>query len=287
VATDILVAGRDRLQFPCACVEQGSWSYKSRRFLPASFASGISRSKASAYLSRAVESGAAHSLDQQDVWQDVKHLLRSTDSASSTGSMRAAYDKMEARLSEFRAGIKFSDDAVGVAVVADGALKGLDLFDRASSFGQVRERLIDSYAIEWLTHERRPSESDPISARAGVVKVLDRLSNAAWKSSAPPAGMGTEYRLLDETITASALLVEGMSVHLQAFARAAAWSDPRTAQRSTSRSTTSAAQGSAREQTPPAQAEPAPSRCRRCGFSYARVPVSGGFLCNHCGELET
>lgn len=53
----------------------------------------------------------------------MKQLLRSTDSASSTGSMRAAYDKMEARLSVFRAGITIGDDAVGSAVVADGALK--------------------------------------------------------------------------------------------------------------------------------------------------------------------
>jgi hypothetical protein len=287
VATDILVAGRGQFQIPCACVEQGSWSYKSRRFSPASFASRSSRSKASAYLSKSVESGAAHSLDQHDVWQDVKQLLRSTDSASSTGSMRAAYDKMEARLSAFRAGIKFSDDAVGIAVVADGALKGLDIFDRASSFGQVRERLIDSYAIEWLAQGRGPSESDPVSGRADVLKVIDRLSNASWKSSAPPAGLGTEYRFLDESLTASALLVDGMSIHLQAFARAAGLGSKPTSQRPATTNAGTAPPATAQAQAASSAGGPAAARCRRCGFSYARVPVPGGFVCNHCGELET
>jgi hypothetical protein len=294
-ATDVLVPAGESIDLPCACVEQGSWSYRSATFTPAAFMHRDGRAKSASFLAQELKSTQAYSLDQEEIWSEAQCLVRQCRSDSATHAMQSAYVSMADRLEAARRGLSLLDAALGIAVLARERLLGLDLFDRASTFAQVKDRLLDSYTIDWLRSDGRATADDAEHGTDDVASVIELMSRASWEEHTPP-GLGRDCRWTSEDWTASALTYSGSALHVQAFPTVkrrvpeAIDAEPERLVQAQPRVVSRVRQVRPRrnplQSTPQREGTPDRSRCPRCEFSYARVVVEGGIYCNHCGHLE-
>ena len=110
----VLVAAGATFKLPVSCVEQGRWSYTSRRFKPAAFAHPKLRNlkMKAAQESRAL--GYAPQSDQGAVWEEVEDHLHAMEApASPTRSWTDGYEAAEGRLEDYRKAIELPEGACG------------------------------------------------------------------------------------------------------------------------------------------------------------------------------
>ena len=218
--TDVLVPAKSELTIPVSCVEQNRWAYRSRAFAPGKSASHKIREAKSARVHRALKASGQHNADQGKVWEEVEESLTASHCASPTMALSDAYAKRDAEFASFRANLKLPAEAVGLAVFHGSKLRGIDVFDRATTLEAFWSTLLDSYAMDFLGQppdvEQQPAEAD----LAEISSALTRAAEAEWEAFAPP-GEGKDWRMSDEKLSGSALVwEERVVVHLQLFPRA-------------------------------------------------------------------
>jgi len=98
--------------------------------------------------------------------------------------------------------------------------------DADAKLAAVRESLLDSYAIDFLSVPVDPA-APAQSAEGDVIRQhLDRAVAGRWENF-PSPGEGADWRLEDEQLTGAALIWEDkVVVHLQLFPRTAQGSQP-------------------------------------------------------------
>lgn len=217
--TDVLVPANAELKIPVSCVEQSRWHYRSRAFAPGKSASHSLRKSKHASVMNELKAGGGHSSDQGQVWQEVAACLRSHACASPTMALSDVYAKRDQEFQSFRSNLTMPADAVGLAVFHGSKLRGIDVFDRASTLESFWSTLLDSYAMDFLGQppdvQAQPAEAD----LAQINAALTRSAEAKWESFDPP-GEGKDYRMADDGLSGSALVWdERVVVHLQLFPR--------------------------------------------------------------------
>jgi hypothetical protein len=219
--TDVLIASHKEIVIPVSCVEQGRWGYRSRGFSPGKMAYGSSRANKLKAVHRALRAKLGHRADQGEVWEDVQDMICRLESPSPTMALSDVYKHREKDLAELRAAFELPPETIGIAVYLGKRFLGFDIFDRAQTFRHYWESLIDSYGLDWLASEARPTgEERERDAPPSVEELVTALSGAEWERFDAP-GEGSDLRWEGESMTASALAWGDDSVvHLQAFPKA-------------------------------------------------------------------
>jgi len=141
VAVAVLIpAGRKR-RVPVNCVEAGRWSWESARMAPRRVATPSIRKSVSSVP-------AQHVADMQhEVWDQVACLSHRLESFSATRSMDEIYEGI--KLADTGALLlQMPEDACGLVATASGRLLGCDLFGSAGLMAPMRQRLVESWAVE-------------------------------------------------------------------------------------------------------------------------------------------
>jgi hypothetical protein len=88
--TTVLIAAHARAAIPVSCVEQGRWSYRSRRSVASDYSlyASLRRTK-SARVSQSLREGRRHEADQGKVWDELAQKAASLNVESPTDAMRA------------------------------------------------------------------------------------------------------------------------------------------------------------------------------------------------------
>ena len=214
--TDILVPARTTIIVPVSCVEEGRWRHLSPHFEPGRSATYLTRSTKLASVSDSLRRVKRHDADQGAVWGEVRACLDEHMVSSPTVALNDAYAARDEQLQSFRESVELPDTAVGVAVFQDGSFRGLDLFDRPSTFRHFRDLILDSYAIDLCRDRTSPSRS---ASPAALTRVLEQAASAGWTAFDAP-GEGRDHRLETDDLVGSALVWEERAVvHLQLFSR--------------------------------------------------------------------
>lgn len=211
VNASFLVDARSEVAIPVSCVEHGRWHDLAPRF----------SSGETTYFSlrRAKEQQVHHNLratgramaDQVAVWNAIDAKQRETSTHSATGAMHDIYRKRSKDLSDYESAFPRVDGAVGMAVALGGRIVGADLFDQPDTAARLWHKLVRSYAMDALDAEM----CAPV-ARERAERLLKRLTGARVESF-PSIGLGHDLRLEGDGAVGSALVFEGIVVHLGIF----------------------------------------------------------------------
>lgn len=208
----VLVAAKATFKLPVSCVEQGRWHYRSREFRPAAFAHPKLRDlKVKSAQRRRRVMGLAMA-DQGEVWNEVHEHLEDLAISSDTSDTVAAFDAMPDRMEGYRKQIELPEKACGFVAARDGAVVGLDLFDKPETMHKLWARMADAYFLE-ATRARGESAAVPkVAAEKFMKEVADHLEEAH-----PQPRLGVELEIADDALTGSALFYDGAVCHLSAF----------------------------------------------------------------------
>jgi len=209
----VMVAARTDVPMPVTCVEQGRWAYRSRNFSTSGTSSHVAlRSMMSKQtLASYRKEGKPHS-DQGAVWQEVSRKLGVHDSHSPSDALNEAYDSLKTDLKDATDHLAPRESWSGAVFSFGDSIIGLDLFDKPGTLGKLWPKLLRAYAIDALESKRTGSVG-----RSQVEAWVQGLSRTAVESFASP-GVGMDVRLEGDKLVGAMLLVDGVPVHLEAFA---------------------------------------------------------------------
>jgi hypothetical protein len=209
----ILAPANKTITIPVSCVEAGRWSRRTSEFQSsgrAMYARG--RAAKSGQVSMSLRSGHRRS-NQSEVWRDISEKAERMSVASETQAMSDIYESRGEKLGEFLTKFETMEHQVGAMFEIDGAIAGLELFDKETTLSRVLPKLVRSYAldaVEVSADQKKEASTERAAQFIGV------MAEAAVEQFAA-AGLGEDLRLFGRAISGGALNVDGAIVHLCAF----------------------------------------------------------------------
>jgi hypothetical protein len=211
VARSVIVAPGTSLGVPVGCMERGRWRHESRRFAVGDVKMAPShRRQTVSEVKAATLSGRDARLDQSRLWSGIEEDLEMTAVASPTSNY---YDVVETAGREAREAARRRARVageVGVLVLRDGALVGLEATGQEGLWSALAEPTLASYLVG--TH--RGEAASP--TRASAAEWLDRARRAELVAR-PGLGLGSDLDLSGGGLSGLGLALDGFTVHLAAF----------------------------------------------------------------------
>jgi hypothetical protein len=158
--------------------------------------------------------GSRHA-DQGMVWDHIAAKAAELNAPSPTAAMAAIYDRHRTSVEKYVAALGPAPGQAGAVFAIDGAVAGLDLFDRPESLAALLPKLVRSYAVDAIgTAGDEHLTPEPAAAKAFLNLVADAHADAY-----PALGLGTDLRLTAPGLVGGGLAVDDHLIHLAAFAR--------------------------------------------------------------------
>ena len=193
VNVTILIAAHTTLTIPVSCVEQGRWSYQSRRFtskervMPPRM-----RMKKSAAVYNSLLNDGSFSGNQSETWDLIHEKLSAHGVDSHTASMGDIYEQEENVIDDYMKHFSIQDNQVGIVVMINNQVIGSDCFARhdtlQKTFGPFNKlpRLHRQAGDKYIHYIDRPgypytcaliaeAEMDKLEVRSVVVRRDIRL----------------------------------------------------------------------------------------------------------------
>lgn len=215
----ILVPPKTTLKVPVACVEAGRWRRTTGKAGRADYSLSprIRASKRRSVTLSARGSGK-FTADQQAVWEEVAADLGSLGVLSETMAYsdieKQRRSEIEDRLGQFRPATGQS----GVLALVDGKPVAFDLFDRPSTLTKLWQGLVGSYVAESLLVKASDTSVDVEAAAEWI-----RGAGMGEASCHQAVGLGETVSITGAQHDTSALVVDGVAVHIAASPGLARW----------------------------------------------------------------
>jgi hypothetical protein len=176
----VLAPSGRRIRIPVSCVEQGRWSWKSRRF---------------------------GSSSQMHFAKGRAEKLRQVHRSMQRNGTR------QSELAKFAQGCEPVPDQIGAIFARRKQVEGLELLDHPQTFLRAWPKLVRSYAMDAIEWGKLAGYS---LSKADVQVFLSAVRKASRERS-DAVGLGEEIRFSSNETFGSALTNEGCLVHLVAF----------------------------------------------------------------------
>ena len=231
VNTSVLAGANSSLRIPVSCVEEHRWGFGGfSQILQARLFPGVPGEKMGSELNcfspevrnslRSSVSGSlrrrqGHSSSQRKLWEEIKKEQDELRVRSATHAMKDTWDSCRARLDEFKARLKYPEDAVGMVGMVDDQIVSFDLFDKASTCESLWGRLVSSYALSRLKKGALVAAGGPEDEFEfhDIEGFIERTRKTEWRSHRA-VGEGIEYRAQTEDgMEGFALQYDGKLVH--------------------------------------------------------------------------
>ncbi len=206
-----LIAAHSEVLLPVTCVEHGRWHDVAPRFSPGEAAPSFLRREKEIQVRESLRTGARHAADQGAVWDSIAARQVEECVSSPTGALNDIYVRKTESLAAYERAFAYPEGAVGMAVALNERMVGADLFDQPSTAGKLWSKLVRSYAMD-----ADPGRAAPPVSSARAERLLRRLVGARTEVY-PSIALGWDVRLEGERATGSALVHEGIVVHLGIF----------------------------------------------------------------------
>lgn len=216
ITLDVVLGPGDEIPLPVGCVEQGRWHHTSP-----SFSHSESPVEPAMRASTSREMSASGRVDQARLWKDVGSRLRSKQVASSSSDYFEYVAQRRHEMQEFLRDLQPLPDQVGVLVLLDGRLLGLDLLGHPANWASLSTRLMKSYVLAGLDVPRPPGSApaDPPADSHPLENVQSWLGRvaAAGVRSRPGAGHGTQLAIEAPGLVGGGLWWKDHVAHLAVF----------------------------------------------------------------------
>ena len=213
--TSILIDAASEIYIPVSCVEEGRWSYHTRNFHTSDsvfFSSG--RRDKNRYVAKYSRQYGEFRADQGKVWESVAHLNDRADAESHTGAMRDAFERKKADLDLFIENIPCTDGQNGMIVFINDQLMGCDAIGKRKVFRDYYPKLLRSYAIDALLSAK--SGKQALSTEEQIKQLWNRIA-CVEATSCKSVGLGMDWRIEEDFIVGSALVVDDNPIHISLF----------------------------------------------------------------------
>jgi hypothetical protein len=217
VNVTILIAAHATLTIPVSCVEQGRWSYQSRRFtskervMPPRM-----RMKKSAAVYNSLLNDGSFTANQSETWDMIEEKLSAHSVDSATASMGDIYDHEQDVIDDYVKHFSACDNQVGMVVMINNQVIGSDCFARHGTLQKTFPKLVKSYVLDAIDADEKKKKY--LSSSKKATFFLDDVGNCLLKER-PSISLGTDIRLVSQKVIGSALSVDDDVVHITAFAR--------------------------------------------------------------------
>lgn len=211
VNTSVLLPARSTTEIPVSCVEQGRWRSVASDSAPTGFGDKDMRRMMCKGTTESLKSSGRVQVDQDAVWKHVSETIHSTGTMSASSDYEAALSQVEQIASPTCKPIELPVDACGVALVLNGSIEAVDLFDQPSTLADVWPRLERGYRMTTFRskpgQETKARAEDLLTAAAeGDVETFESI------------GVGQNLRLTAKQAVGAALVYDETPVHVSIFA---------------------------------------------------------------------
>lgn len=210
----VMVPAKQTITIPVSCVESGRWHQMSRHFSSAGrthFAEG--RARKARRVNESMRAAGHRRGDQGEVWEDISLKSFRMDVDSATAAAAEMYTSYRHSLNDYLNAFSEVPKQTGAIFSLNGAIKGIDLFDSNEALSGSLNKLVESYALDAIDHQRLGTV---IENGIDIKRFLRRISKAAVETY-PAVGEGEDCRIDSGKLSGGALVVDERVVHLCAF----------------------------------------------------------------------
>jgi len=216
--TTILVPGETTLKVPVACVEAGRWRRTSSKARRADYSlSPKIRAMKRHSVTLSARSFGTFAADQGAVWDGVAGHLGDVGVHSRTLAYSDIEKQRRPEIEDRLTQLQPEAGQSGVLALVGGEPVAFDLFDQPSTLARLWEGLIGSYIAESLIPK---ASNTSVDVNAAVEWI--REAGAGEATRHPAVGLGESVSITGAAHDTSALVVDGVAVHIAAgpaFAR--------------------------------------------------------------------
>ncbi|HPL68315.1 MAG TPA: hypothetical protein PLG94_17400 [Smithellaceae bacterium] len=212
--TTILLKEISETVIPVSCTEHGRWSYQSAQFEESGhIMSAKLRRVKNASVHENLKSAHSFRSDQGAVWDEIAVQAHINKVSPVTGAMKDVLEARQEDMDAFIEHLPIVADQVGVVVLVNGEVVGLDKVSRAASFSVLQPKLLRSYVMDALTEKPRKARETPREKADVFLKRIIQCGEQIFDS----VGYGRDYRYEGRKIVGSALVHEGAAIHMAFF----------------------------------------------------------------------
>ncbi|MBH38643.1 MAG: hypothetical protein CL788_00430 [Chloroflexi bacterium] len=209
--TTMMIEPRQSSILQVSCTESGRWSPSFHNYFGDS---GVVMPSAARYnrkrsVDESLASRGEFKSDQRQVWEDINDLQDLAGETTSTSAMRDVYESQSNALAEFVNAFDYHSGQIGIAVLIDNDVVGLEMFSRSSAMKKMAPKIIKSYGMDVNLGRISDIKHDKISDIPMFLKKINNMNPACFKSE----GVGWDYRFEADNISGSALICEDEMVH--------------------------------------------------------------------------
>jgi hypothetical protein len=223
VNASFLIPPESITKLPVSCVEQGRWRYREREFRASKHYSPHSiRRENVEFHKRTLKEKRGYASDQGKVWAHVADMSHRMDAPTATGAMNEVLEQKQSSIEEYQKGFALEGSETGTAFFVNGNFQGIELFDKALTFGKMFPKLISGIAAdamlalgERLTTRRAKK---PEEATEYVKRILDEVGKSLFEKY-EPVGVGEDWRYDAKRSFGKALHYGADLIHFSAFGK--------------------------------------------------------------------
>ena len=210
--TSILFKERSRTVVPVSCTEARRWAYSSAQFAESNAVlERRIRSRKSRSVHRSLKSTSTPRSDQREVWQGIAGLYCKAKFMSPT---LALHDLVRAQVQRFKEALQnfpCVEGQVGLLVVINGRVAGLDVVSRPEVYAGLHKKLVRSYVLDALLDQ--PTPPKPVTEAHALAEAFLASLDSSREEIFPSVGYGRDHRYLAPGLTGSALVHADHLVH--------------------------------------------------------------------------
>ncbi len=210
-------------RIPVSCVEQGRWRYKGREFgASRHFSPHSIRRDTAEFHKTSLRQKRGYASDQGKVWASVADMSHKMDAPTMTGAMNDVMEQKRASIEEYLKGFSLEGRETGGAFFVNGIFRGIDMFDRAATFGKMFPKLLSGVAVEaMMAQGERPSPrraKTPEDSVEYVKRILAEVGKSLFEKY-EPVGVGEDWRYDAKRSFGKALHHGADLIHFAAFGK--------------------------------------------------------------------
>jgi len=223
VNASFLIPPESVTKIPVSCVEQGRWRYQGKEFLPSRHHSPHSIRRDNVMFHKTtLKERRGYASDQGEVWAKVADMSHKMDAPSATGAMNDVLERKRASIEEYGKGIALGGSETGAAFFVNGIFRGIDLFDRAATFGKMFPKMLSGVAVEAMMAQGERLSARRTKTDEEAIEYVKRILAEVGKSlfeKYEPVGLGEDWRYDAKRSFGKALHYGADLIHFSAFAK--------------------------------------------------------------------
>jgi hypothetical protein len=210
VNTTMLLHARSKTIVPVSCCEAGRWRMASPfadspgTRSPHSLRMTLSRS-----VHASLRTGMGHRSDQSAMWKGIGDLLDRHGVSSPTSAMHDVWIRRQKELDDLIGQFTPLAGQTGLAVIGSGQIC-VDLFDRPNTLARLHRRLLCAFALDASTAASSGAHRADSKTINGILQRVGELPLERFDA----VGIGHNLRFASKDLAGSALVLDGVTVHL-------------------------------------------------------------------------